>query len=59
MTPASKGKAKQRERYVSYKVDMTFIKGPLAVDRELLSLFAQTQANLFKNTAFEARDDDF
>ena len=38
---------------------MTFIKGPLAVDRELLSLFAQTQANLFKNTAFEARDDDF
>ncbi|CEJ05406.1 hypothetical protein RMCBS344292_19348 [Rhizopus microsporus] len=29
------------------------------VDRELLSLFAQTQANLFKNTAFEARDDDF
>ena len=38
---------------------MAFIKGPLAVDRELLSLFAQTQANLFKNISFEASDDNF
>ncbi|CEG63631.1 hypothetical protein RMATCC62417_00746 [Rhizopus microsporus] len=38
---------------------MTFIKGPLAVDRGFPSLFAQTQANLFKNTSFEASDDDF
>ncbi|KAG1233505.1 hypothetical protein G6F68_003519 [Rhizopus microsporus] len=47
------------QTHAAYVFDMTFIKGPLAVDRELLSLFAQTQANLFKNTAFEARDDDF
>ncbi|CEJ05040.1 hypothetical protein RMCBS344292_18988 [Rhizopus microsporus] len=38
---------------------MTFIKGSLAVDRGFPSLFAQTQTNLFKNTAFEASDDDF
>ena len=38
---------------------MTFIKGPLVVDRGFPSLFAQPQANLFKNTAFEASDDDF
>ncbi|CEI87423.1 hypothetical protein RMCBS344292_01837 [Rhizopus microsporus] len=38
---------------------MAFIKGPLAVDRGFPSLFAQTQANLFRNTAFEASDDDF
>ncbi|CEG70105.1 hypothetical protein RMATCC62417_06055 [Rhizopus microsporus] len=30
-----------------------------SVDRGFLSLFAQTQTNLFKNTAFEASDDDF
>ncbi|CEG79833.1 hypothetical protein RMATCC62417_14249 [Rhizopus microsporus] len=30
-----------------------------AVDREFPSLFAQTQTSLFKNTAFEASDDDF
>ncbi|CEG71955.1 hypothetical protein RMATCC62417_07594 [Rhizopus microsporus] len=41
------------------KVDMTFIKGPLAVDRRFPSLFAQTQTNLFKNTSFEESDDDF
>jgi hypothetical protein len=33
--------------------------GPLAVDRGFPSLFAQTQTNLFKNTPFEASDDDF
>ncbi|CEG68570.1 hypothetical protein RMATCC62417_04807 [Rhizopus microsporus] len=38
---------------------MAFIKGPLAVDRGFSSLFVQTQANLFRNTAFEASDDDF
>ena len=38
---------------------MTFIKSPLAVDCGFPSLFAQTQANSFKNTAFEASDDDF
>ncbi|CEG65041.1 hypothetical protein RMATCC62417_01911 [Rhizopus microsporus] len=38
---------------------MVYIKGPLAVDRGFPSLFAQTQTNLFKNTAFEASDDDF
>ncbi|CEG78832.1 hypothetical protein RMATCC62417_13375 [Rhizopus microsporus] len=30
-----------------------------AVDRGLPSLFSQTQTNLFKNTAFEANDDEF
>jgi uncharacterized protein YcgI (DUF1989 family) len=38
---------------------MAFIKGPLAVDRGFPSLFVQTQTNLFKNTAFEASDNDF
>ncbi|CEI92613.1 hypothetical protein RMCBS344292_06867 [Rhizopus microsporus] len=38
---------------------MSYIKCPLAVDRGFPSLFAQTQANLFKNTAFETSDDDF
>ncbi|CEG81709.1 hypothetical protein RMATCC62417_15874 [Rhizopus microsporus] len=38
---------------------MAFIKGPLVVDRGLPSLFSQTQTNLFRNTAFEANDDDF
>ncbi|KAG1222879.1 hypothetical protein G6F67_009682 [Rhizopus microsporus] len=38
---------------------MAFIKSPLAVYRGLPSLFAQTQTSLFKNTAFEASDDDF
>ncbi|CEJ05241.1 hypothetical protein RMCBS344292_19186 [Rhizopus microsporus] len=38
---------------------MAFIKGPLAVDRGFPSLFAQTQTDLFKNTSFEASDDDF
>ncbi|ORE05167.1 hypothetical protein BCV72DRAFT_331555 [Rhizopus microsporus var. microsporus] len=32
---------------------------PLAVDRGFPSLFAQTQTNLFKNTSFEASDNDF
>jgi hypothetical protein len=32
---------------------------PLAVDREIPSLFSQTQTNLFENTAFEASNDDF
>ena len=40
-------------------VDMAYIKCPLAVDRGFPSLFAQTQTNLFKNTTFEASDDDF
>jgi hypothetical protein len=31
----------------------------LAIDRGFPSLFSQTQTNLFKNTAFEASDDDF
>ncbi|CEG79523.1 hypothetical protein RMATCC62417_13977 [Rhizopus microsporus] len=38
---------------------MTFNKYPLTVDRGFPSLFAQTQTSLFKNTAFEASDDDF
>ncbi|CEI97783.1 hypothetical protein RMCBS344292_11909 [Rhizopus microsporus] len=38
---------------------MAFVKDPLAVDRGFPSLFAQTQTSLFKNTAFEASDDDF
>ncbi|CEG81451.1 hypothetical protein RMATCC62417_15655 [Rhizopus microsporus] len=38
---------------------MAFIKCPLAVYRGFLSLFAQTQTSLFKNTTFEASDDDF
>ena len=38
---------------------MTFIKGPLAVECGCSSLFVQTQTSLFKNTAFEASDDDF
>ena len=38
---------------------MSFMKGQLAVDREFPSLFAQTQTNLFKSTAFEVSDDDF
>ncbi|CEG76753.1 hypothetical protein RMATCC62417_11610 [Rhizopus microsporus] len=38
---------------------MAFIKGPLAVDRGFPSLFSQTQTSLFKNTSFEASDDDF
>ena len=56
---AFKGKARQRKECVSYKVDITYIKGRLAVDRGFPSLFAQTQANLFKNISFEASDDDF
>ncbi|CEI97429.1 hypothetical protein RMCBS344292_11561 [Rhizopus microsporus] len=38
---------------------MAFIKDPLAVDRRFSPLFVQTQANLFRNTAFEASGDDF
>ncbi|KAL4209509.1 hypothetical protein AB4K20DRAFT_1977567 [Rhizopus microsporus] len=38
---------------------MAFIKDPLAVDRGFPSSLAQTQTNLFKNTFFEANDDDF
>ena len=38
---------------------MAFIKDPLAVDRGFPSSFAQTQTNLFNNTAFEASDDNF
>ncbi|PHZ07783.1 uncharacterized protein RHIMIDRAFT_94714 [Rhizopus microsporus ATCC 52813] len=38
---------------------MALIKCPLAVDCRFPSLFAQTQTCLFKNTAFEANDDDF
>ncbi|CEG83072.1 hypothetical protein RMATCC62417_17048 [Rhizopus microsporus] len=38
---------------------MTFIKSTLAVVRGFPSLFSQRQTNLFKNTAFEASDDDF
>ena len=41
------------------RLNMAFIKSPLAVYRGLPSLFAQTQTSLFKNTAFEASDDDF
>jgi hypothetical protein len=45
--------------HARYKVDMTYIMDTLAADRRLPSLFAQMQTNLFKNTAFEASDDDF
>ncbi|CEG83053.1 hypothetical protein RMATCC62417_17029 [Rhizopus microsporus] len=38
---------------------MAFIKDSLAIDRGFPSLFSQTQTNLFKNTSFEASDDDF
>ncbi|ORE00807.1 hypothetical protein BCV72DRAFT_310618 [Rhizopus microsporus var. microsporus] len=56
---ASKGKAQQRESDLSYKVDAIFIKSSSPVDRGFPSLFVQMQTSLFKNTAFEASDDDF
>ncbi|CEG83000.1 hypothetical protein RMATCC62417_16983 [Rhizopus microsporus] len=34
-------------------------KGKISADRWFPSLFAQTQTSLFKNTTFEASDDDF